>query len=287
MSSANGQPAIRGAVTVSVTGGRWVGVRVGGEVFPNAPLQFVVCEIAYPPPSQEPPHLPDSVKDALGDPDAELTFAPPGLLRAAEGSDPEAAMFRLVGYGETVSVTVWRRALVIEHSDYQHWSEFRALLASLVKAVFDASPPPGVGRIGLRYVDEVHVPDSPATIQGWAPYVHEAFLWPTKLVDAPVVGAAAGFGYQIGSHRAVNVRAAMLPARAVASTGPLRLRQRPDTPAFLLDCDGFYQPPELDTALASDDVVGICDELHTALDKLFDDAFTDIARNVFRGTEAS
>lgn len=258
-----------------------------GEVFPNAPLQFVVCEIAYPPPAQDAPGLLDAVRAVVANEHPVVTFAPPGLLRAAEGSDPEAAMFRLVAFDDTVSVTVWRRALVIEHSDYTHWSDFKALVAPLVEAVFETAPPPGVGRIGLRYVDEVHVPGPPASLMDWAPYVHPAFLWPTQLVAAPVLGAAAGFGFPVGPHRAVNVRAAMLPTRAITTSGALRLRHRPDTPAFLLDCDGFYQPPEVDTELGPHGIVEICGELHTALDKLFEDAFTDAARDVFREREGS
>lgn len=258
-----------------------------GEVFPNAPLQFVVCEIAYPPAAEDAPGLLEAVRAALGDGRAVVTFAPPGLLRAAEGTEPEAAMFRLVALDDTVSVTVWRRALVIEHSDYKHWAEFQALVTPLVKAVFSTAPPPGVGRIGLRYVDEVHVPGPAASLLDWAPYLHPAFLWPTQFVDAPVLGAAGGFGFPVGPHRAVNVRTAMLPTRALATSGPLHLRDRPETPAFLFDCDGFYQPSELDTHLGPEGIVGICTELHTALDKLFEDAFTDAARDVFRGKERS
>lgn len=264
------------------------GMHVGSsEIFPNAPLQLVAFEMRFiPAPRGEDTHMLEALRNALADPGARSEFAPP-TLRAptrASGGVVESALFRLIAFNATVAVTVWRSAVVVEHTDYGHFSEFHGLLARLLEAFYNSVPIGGVERLGLRYVDELHVPAPVNQLADWQPYIHPAFFCPLLLLaDLPVTGARGEFAVSAGPHQTVTVRHALLPGRALRPGESLTLRDRPDTPAFLLDCDGAYQPPEPDAAMETGATLSIVTALHHATSTIFKSAFTELTRDtVFR-----
>lgn len=256
-----------------------------GEVFTNAPLQLVAFEIvATLPQGRADTELISIVSSAIGDPGARLELAPTIVRQGRNGTDIEGALFRIIGLNSTVAVTIWRTAVVVEHTNYLHFADFFEFLKGIMTALYETSETYSVTRLGLRYVDEVHI-DGPAdTLSNWEGYLNPALLWPLQYVGRDVQRVANACSVTIAEHKIVNVRSALLPGRALQpDQGPLELRPRPDTPSFLLDCDGVYEPSSPAPKLEVKEIFEIITELHIATDEIFQKTFTEVTRkDVFR-----
>lgn len=255
------------------------------EVFSNAPLQLVACEITFGDEvSGDHAALLTALRTVVPEPVA-VEFAVP-LLKTKHGTDEaETALFRIVGRQNTIGVTVWRSSLVIEDTDYVHFAGFSELVHDLVAAWQAAQGVRAVARIGLRYIDELHVSVPVSNAADWSPYVGPALSWTQDLCDASPEGVSTFFTMSLGPEEMLAVRTAMVPNRALVSVKDgLRLRQRPEGPAFILDCDASHAPVDVPAARYDADVVverlGV---LRAAAGRMFGRVFTDAARDVFRG----
>lgn len=253
-------------------------------VFAEAPLQLVVAEVSFP--SQDTSvqvGALDAIRSVLGQ-DASVELAPSLVRVDPSASEPQTALFRVSSKNATVAITAWRGALVLEHSDYLRWSDFRVLIESLAEGLVEVGAPSGVQRVGLRYVDEVHVPTQIEKVSDWAPYVDAAFLALPNWAAVSVAAITGAMALERGESITTNVRFATFTGRALNTGGPLRLRQRPETPAFLLDVDAVFAPPQVDpSGVVPRRLLEIFDTLHREADQVFDRAFTDEAKRVFQG----
>lgn len=254
------------------------------EVYPNAPLQLVAFEVGF----QSESALSDAaLLDALASAlptGCEIHLAPRGLLRDSnDGSGLEAPMFRLVGRGRTLAVTLWRRVITVEETDYRHFDDYCRTLAPILDALCSGQEARPIHRIGLRYVDEVHAPHPVESLEDWRPYVHEALVWPTDLVDTVPETMSAAFSVPLGESNSLHVRTAILPGPALQSDNAgLRLRLRPDTPSFVLDCDASHSPMPAPRVYVTTEILEILGHLRGATNAMFERVFTDRARDVFR-----
>lgn len=181
------------------------------------------------------------------------------------------------------SVTVGRDSIVLETTQYAGWTnvreEFAAVLAVLEGGV---SRPDGILRVGLRYLDEIRIPNAVTKIADWEGWIDERLLAPFTLdkeelpTNATVVlqyGAPPGY---------VTVfRAAPLPeGRTVLPEGPLRMPiQTPDGPYFLLDTDASWADPERQVPeFSAERITEILDDLHKPCKRLFESSITDRLR---------
>jgi len=262
------------------------------EVFPNAPLQLVAFELIFQP---NPNLAAASTLSALGAwADAEESTVelapqtPPRVL----GQPPnitlslEPALFRIMAESKTLSITLWRNSLTVEHSEYERYGDFRMLLLNILTSllvVADLSP---IERLGLRYIDELHVPADIGTAQQWEPYINKALLAPLDLVSAAKTSNLGGtLELELNDDRFVNVRYATVRGPATRG-GAIKLRPRPSTSFCLLDTDGFWLPPGGAPLVGADDVLKVCDDLHRAVDDIFDLVVTEHCRNTVLRKEA-
>ena len=205
---------------------------------------------------------------------------PPDASGSVQG---ESMLFRMTTSDQTVSVSAWPTSLVIECSEYERYAQFRDLVVAAVDAYARFMTPTAISRFGLRYIDEMHVDEPIASVSDWKSYVNEALLAPSGLVRQRVLNLALGFTVDFAEHRTVNVRCTTTPSRALASEGHLRLRERPDTPAFVVDIDAVYQPPQpLRAAVTGEFVAGLADQLRPGVRDVFDTVFTPRALQTFR-----
>lgn len=256
------------------------------EQFANAPLQLVAVEVTYPPTSAQNTDVFAAITEVLGDGAVSVLG---GALRvtsvAADGTGTgESMLFRMTNRQQTVSLSAWPTSLVVECSNYGRYEQFREVVRALVDAYTGFVVPEALTRFGIRYIDEMHVPGAITSVDAWAPYVNPLLLAPARLLPDRVTNLSTGFTVDLGQHRAINVRCATAPGRAVTSE-PLQLRERPDTPAFVLDIDAVYQPTEpLREAVTGNLVARIADELRPGVRAVFDAVFTDEALETFRRT---
>jgi uncharacterized protein (TIGR04255 family) len=128
------------------------------EVYVNAPLQLVACEVNY---ALAPGDM-DAARDGLYERLADVSPMP-GPAPAAvtleigpAGAVPQLAQgFRFLNLERTWSVVVSPVSIVLETSRYHRFEVFLDRVVQAVEALGAALRVAATPRIGLRYIDEV------------------------------------------------------------------------------------------------------------------------------------
>jgi uncharacterized protein (TIGR04255 family) len=259
--------------------------------YENDALRWVAAEVRYPPIEElGTRQFAAGVRDQLRElfpvhePFDELSVGL-GLAGPTGPTGPTAQQtvrHRLVTRDRLMSATFGREALILETTSYQNWQHFRGLLATVLAAVGEAQPG-GIVRLGLRYVDEIRIPQPVERFADWAGWVDDRLVAPVTLDDTSAPSAATIIlQYGEGAGYMTILRAGpVAQGRAVQPEGPLRMPF--DTPAdayFLLDTDAAWTEPdrtvpEFDVEAAT----GIFDELHETCSRLFEESITDRLRD--------
>jgi uncharacterized protein (TIGR04255 family) len=185
-----------------------------------------------------------------------------------------------------VSVTLARDGLTLETTDYPGWATFGALLAEVIGQLAATSRPDGVIRVGLRYIDEIRLPEAPATSRDWAGWIDPRLLSPLTLLDDEEP-STANVTLQYGEPPGyVTVfRASPLSGGwTVNPDGPLRQPiSLPGGPYFLLDTDASWADPSRRVPpFESDAVTTVFEELHARCHDLFEASITSDLRDLLR-----
>ncbi len=185
---------------------------------------------------------------------------------------------RFLSRDRLMSVTVGRDALVLETTSYAGWTAFEDLLLEVLGALQETVRPDGIGRIGLRYIDEIRIPDGVPTIADWKEWVDERLVAPFTLDDVALpTGATIALQYGAVPGYATVFRAAPFAAgRTVQNEGPLRMPfDTPDGPYFLLDTDASWTDPQRRIPeFDLDEIKQILDNLHDPCKRLFERSIT-------------
>ena len=247
------------------------------EVFANAPPAFVVCEIRFP---QAPRLTSDESFIALTDAFAG-SLAIPEEERTDDGAERR---FRFLDRRRRQSVVVARDSLSIETTDYTEWTRFKPFVLEAVDVVAATAHIVGVERIGLRYINEIRVPEQITDVTRWKRWISDEMLGP--------LGGIPGYspaGFQTMTHLIrgdthLHVRCAALVGSGVVSDHPLR-RRTPvgEGPFFVIDTDSYSETPgEKMGNFTTQDLDPALDDLHEPLEALFHRAIRDELREVFR-----
>lgn len=255
------------------------------EVYPNAPVVLVALEVRHPvaePLSRAQRNL---IKQRLVDytpimrlhQQQLLTFLQVGAAPSVQDARVEEFP-RYFSRDSTVAVSVRSDALVIETTRYGQWERLRAIAAEAFDARQELGPVDGLERVGLRYIDEIRVPDLEG---GWEPWVHRALL------GASVVGETVGLSpilwqgvsaFSNGPEFGVVLRYGPRDGFAVDPGGELKRSASTPGPFFLIDIDSSWTPgggvPEFDTKV----LLSICDDLRNPVRDLFERLVTERLR---------
>jgi uncharacterized protein (TIGR04255 family) len=192
---------------------------------------------------------------------------------------------RLVSRDSTLAVSIRREALVIETSSYPGWDVFREIIAEAVNARMCASPVDGFERLGLRYIDEIRIPDVAAP--DWSDWIDNSLLGPRPKEELAIPlsewQGISLFGTQPG--HAILLRYGTATGFAVDPRSELRRTNKVQGggPFFLLDIDSFWTPEGSVPELALPGLLELCDELHHPVRRLFEGLIRDRLREeVFR-----
>jgi len=195
--------------------------------------------------------------------------------------------FRLASRDRTTAATLSPNRLALETSDYKKYEDFRRLLATLLEVLQEFGRPAGVERIGLRYIDEIRIPDlSASDPSAWRTYMDDALLAPADLAAEalPEMQAQTLNGllhFENREHQTtIVVRYGALEGRVVDPDGPLRLKTPTQPgPFFLFDIDSFWNAGEVIADFDAASMIDTCDRLHQPISSIFERCITERLRD--------
>lgn len=252
------------------------------EVYPTAPVVLVALEVRHP--EAEPLEALErrSIKSHLGKRAPLLKSAQSFTVPLGGGAPAETAMEefpRYVNRDSTLGVSFRQGALAIESTDYVGWEDFMAVITLTFEARQRVAPVDGVERVGIRYINEIRVPDGREG--DWSDWIHSSLLSPetTPPIDLPLAQwqGVKIYGKQPG--RALVLRYGPQSGSAVQGNGEMKLRTESSGPYFLLDMDSYWVPEDGTPEFNSDTLGRICDELHTPIRTLFEGLVTPKLRD--------
>ena len=266
------------------------------ETYANAPLALVAMEIRFP---SEASGLElgttqqRAFRNALGKQDWVIETHTQKQVEVEVGDRMSQTIRttqtpRFLLRDRTISVTTAPQTLTVETTNYDGYAEFRDLLERVFHAAREIAEPDSFSRIGLRYIDEVRVGDDPRSdLNSWSTWVHEALLAP-PVPDVGFEDVHAGpwtgmSQYRFPDDRALVFRYGPADGFAVNADGPLRRKTHAVAgPLFMLDFDSYWEPRGL-PRFDPQEILQVCDLLHTPASSLFESFITDRLRNeVFR-----
>ena len=219
------------------------------EIYPNAPIVLVACEIRHPSASDLTPREMRALREAFHD---RLPLYKPVESQTLEivNGVPQPSVRRetsprFVSRDRTSAVTVANERVVIETTSYRGFDALRESIDHTVSTVAEIRPPDGVERIGLRYIDEVRVPADDGIDPDWSKWVASDVLGPSACgadFDMEARDWQGLVRFDAGEGRTLVIRYGPRSGFAVDPGAPLR-RQVTETTAqfFLLDFDSFWE----------------------------------------------
>ena len=266
--------------------------------FLNPPLALTVLEIRYPELSggfeEETLHIVrQAVRDRLPllepqtEEHVEVTLGAPKPIAVQHRTH-----LRFSSRDRTTALIVKQDALAVETTTYAGWSQsFRPLVETAARALGDTNPPDGVGRIGLRYIDEIRVPGVGKESSDWKGYINDHLLAAANPEIVPSGMQAQQWQgivqYRTSPSSALTVRYGPQHGHAVDPAGSTR-RKSPPPPGhfFLLDSDSYWSDEEEVPEYDPDWIMDRCDRLHAPASEFFTIAVTDKLRDeVFNAEE--
>lgn len=259
------------------------------EVYPNAPLAVVAAEIriAYEPRLRD-VVLRDAfaaiVRKRLPVLKEENAPTPPPQPGEAPSQESAAPQIRAMDLDATVSISLNPNAILFEATKYDKFEEFLELISFGLKALQEVVPEVWATRVGLRYIDELRIPDIGTDIKNWAKWINPELLG--SLNPLPEVGGVMASGatiFDLGGNSTVIFRwGSYYGDTLVQQTMPLnRPKFEPGT-MFILDIDAFTSI-DTKTEFDSDQLLAEFGRLHKPSGTIFSWAITDHTRTVFRG----
>jgi uncharacterized protein (TIGR04255 family) len=259
------------------------------EIYPKAPVALVVIEARHSASEAlEPGQLQRlrsmvSTSFPLSQPVTQQKFEV-----AAGGAPVLQSQFspRYVTRDQMTAVTFNTDSLVVETTNHQGFSHLMDLIKIVVKARQSVSPVEGLLRLGIRYVDEIRVPDSMEDLSGWRDWIEPSLLGPVNLAKDLNFVAEQWQGvavFDIGQDRKLVVRYGPREGFAVAPGAPLQRATPPPGPFFLLDTDSFWSASGDVPEFEVDKILGLASNLHDAASTLFENLVTEkLKEEVFR-----
>ncbi len=255
------------------------------EVLPNAPLALVAVEIRFldgTKSSSYPVNLWRAFREVLGQDwvietrkvqSQVVSFNASGPFLE---SQPTTTVPKFTIRDRTMAIALTGNSVTVEATEYHHYPQFREIIEAAVDATTQVVRPDGISRIGMRYIDEIRVPEVTrvSDIPSWAKWLDPSLVAPklTSMANSGYTCSAwdGAVQFDVGEDRYLVFRYGPRPSYVVNPDGePKRTSPPPMRPVFMWDFDCFWTPsdiPEFDPAV----VVSTCDELRRPIRTLFD-----------------
>jgi uncharacterized protein (TIGR04255 family) len=257
------------------------------EIYPNAPLEFVACEIRY-------PFAPGLVEDAalpklhksfydwlpLVEPGFETTM----VIGAGGAPTPPTTVkqLRFLSRDRQLGVLVTSGLISIETTRYTRFEDFKVSISRSLAGLASTVDVAGLARIGLRYIDEIRVPfvEGQDERSGWIKYIDPRLTGEMALeIGNRGPNSVQGtLQYDLGDGDHVVMRYGAMRGQSVGNV-PLRRRTLESGAYFLIDIDSFWAPADLLPAFDVAAALAACDRLHLPVRALFEASITDQLRD--------
>lgn len=258
------------------------------EVYPNAPVVLVVVEVRHSATGPLSPTQQRLVKKRLAqtlplmrvgkDATFEATFGTgPPELRPAQTTVEEFPKF--FSRDRTSAATFRSESMVVETTRYPGWEGLRTLISEVISARLDVSTIDGVERVGLRYIDEIRVPEEPPT--DWTSWVDKTLSGPALIGPSLGLSPTQWQGvtlFSSGDNHSVALRHGLRDGYAVNPGGDLARSTPPPGPFFWIDIDSFWSPPGEVPPFDPEMLIATCETLHSPVRELFESLITDRLR---------
>jgi uncharacterized protein (TIGR04255 family) len=215
-----------------------------------------------------------------------------GMAEAGPGLAPQMVpqlgmVMRNAEATESLTVTSW--SVTYETTAYRDFETFQAGLVEACHALVSLNIRPALQRIGLRYINEVRVPEPVTDVRHWAAWIDSAVLGALSVtpVEVPVRAAQGAVAFDLSNGGGLNVGYAAIPQGTVVTPQFLVRPPVPSGPAFVIDIDGYFEFGEGVTMQLNNEVAGdILSSVHGPVGSAFQHTITDNARSLFRGGPA-
>jgi len=257
----------------------------GREVYPNAPLKLVACEVAYTlAPGADVNAARDEIYERFADAYPLPGVAPAsvtlevGLQGTVAHQSPQG--FRFLNLERTWSIAASPASIVVESSRYVRFEGFLERVVDAIEVLGSIVRVAAAQRIGLRYIDEVPLTVLPdGTFNS---YFTDSVLAPG--LEVPEVGPPAEFmttnRFTVAPDTNTVMRTGVLTTPVVSPEGPLAIAKPSEGPFFLIDIDSAWQasttPPR---AFDSSGIGDALYSLHAPVRALFEHSITDKLRD--------
>lgn len=250
------------------------------EIYPNAPVVLVAIEARHPEVEVLNAGEQSEVKRLLAE---EFPLPLPVTRQIVTATPPapptvsELLVPRYAARDQATAVTFNTGSVVVETTKHRGFEHLLRILQMAVVARQKVAPVEGLMRLGLRYVDEVRVPDLPDGANSWSEWVDSSLLGPVPLAaDLGLVPeewqGAAMFDRSEG--RKLILRYGPREGFAVAPGGALQRSVPAPGPFFLIDIDSFWSPVGEVPEFSVDRITALCAELHEPIAGLFEKLIT-------------
>lgn len=262
------------------------------EVFPEAPLALVAAEVRFTDVARlRRQQTRDDVAIAL---EQRFPFAEP--LRQADVD------LRLVGRPQvqervgmvlknatsTETLTIMSRSLTYETTAYVSFDKLLDALSVACDALIAAEVLPAVRRVGLRYVNEVRVPEAITDARQWGKWIDSRLIGQLVVAsdDVPATTIQSVSTFDLGEGRGLNFRCAALNQGAIVVPQFLKRPPIESGHFFVLDFDGYQGFTGGEAVPLSSEVVReALSAVHLPCGTAFQRSITDEARILFRGAQ--
>jgi len=263
------------------------------EVFPHAPLALVVAEIRFTDAARlRQQQTKDEVTIALEErfPFAEqLKRADVNLTLSGTPQIQEHLGVVLKNMDSTETITIMSESLTYETTAYDSFEEHLEAVVAACDALVAAKVQPAVQRVGLRYIDEVRVPEPITDVRLWDKWINDRLLGHLEMGpgDVPATLTQGVSTYDLGEGRGLNFRYAALDQGPIVVPQFLKRRAVESGPFFVLDFDGFRDFSGREAVPLSSEVVrDSLSDVHGPCGTAFQRSITNEARTLFRGTQS-
>lgn len=227
------------------------------EAHLNSPLALVAAEVRFPPVSDQAFGRPiyREMRDLIG---SEWVITDD---------------IRIISKQGTKVITVQPDMVSVEVSDYSSFDDFRSLLGSIASSVERLIRPDGISRLGLKYFNEITVPE---TLPDWSRWLHQSALQEDPLEDGEMQPQRSNLLpsmwsvlYKIEPDRRLALSCSTSDEPTASPYGPLERSGPVDGQVFSIGLDSFWQPSET-PKFTTKIIIEAADSLHAPLTDLAD-----------------
>lgn len=253
-------------------------------IYPEAPLKLVTFQIQFPRiPDLDDLTPPRDIASALRERYPILGGPPPVLqLDIGPGQSQQRAQgSRLMNMSRTWNVTITGQTVAVETSHYQRYEKLAEEVEWVLERIHAATPIPAVTRLGLRYINEIEMPNI-ETLADWKEWINP------DLIVGGLIGEYRTHDYlaqaliEVDEFRRMAIRYGRISQPVVDPNGVLRIEDSPIGPYFLLDVDSFWEPSRDEyREFNAEEIREVSLTLHDPIRVIFERAITPTLRDHF------